>query len=478
MFDRLKRGNEFAVGVYCPPQPPAGYLGNRIDDASYGLLAEAGVNVVLCMNEVFGGEWEQLGFRALDLAEKYGMVYLAQDGLLLEFVAFEGIDRPVKPFARLSGAEKKDLSARYLRSLARYMDHPACGGTVFFDEPGLKSLDGIGYARRIFKEKYPDKAFYINNFSYALGNVGLNYGILAGAALRPETEIEGLPPYTHENRFICYGRYMADMLDKVDPDILSFDLYPVQKLSGVKGAFHKGFFEMAALYSAAAAERGKPFWNYIQCGSWSEEEQYEVGGAEAALQINASLALGARGVVLFPGCYPNDWMHLGSSERRTDSCGLLDRYGEPTQNFFLFRSAIRRAKRAAEILLANDYLGAALYGSLPRILPGKNEGAGRDYDDCAYTGEDFLGTRAYRDGAIANVVSDGQILLAATAGAEGKAFFAVNMSNLTAIRLEIAFDRVYDVTAVCSDEKTRTARADSFVTMLAAGEGAVICLKN
>ena len=478
MIDIMHPGSELPVAVYCPPQPPGPDVENRIHEKSFRLLAECGVNTIFCMHEAFGGMWEGFGYRALDLCAKYDMAYLAQDSLLIEFICFDGCKRDAKPFGRLSAAEKRSLKERYLRSLEKYMGHPACAGTIFFDEPGLKSLDGIGYAREIFKSRYPDKTFYINNFSYALNETIMLYGIMLPAIDEPENKIPQIPPFTHENRLVCYEYYMRNMLEKVNPDILSFDLYPVQQLGGAKHCFHKGFFEMATMYSLKARALGKPFWNYIQCGSWSEVEQYPVGYAEAALQIYSSLALGARGIVFFPGCYPNDWLMLGSPAERTDPCGLLDRYGEVTNNYFMFRDILGQVKKISPYLLAGEYRGAALYGKLPQILPPENTLYGADYTNCNYFGEDFLGELTYRDGAVKKVTGNSQFLIGVSESGSQKALLAVNMSNLAAANLTLELDKKYAATVI-ADKNTFTVQAERIcIPYIGAGEAALIVLNQ
>ena len=186
---------------------------------------------------------------------------------------------------------------------------------------------------------------------------------------------------------------------------------------------------MAVLYSIAAKRTGKPFWNYIQCGYWSETEQYRGGEAEFALQIFSSLALGARGLVIFPGCYPNDWLGEKNAAPRSETCGLLDRYGDITENYFIFRRLLSLAKEMSAYLLTGEYLGASLYGKLPQLLH-QEKAVGGIYAECGYFGTNFLGDLEYRDKIILEAKSNSQILLGVVRRHNAKILIAVNMSGL------------------------------------------------
>ncbi len=352
------------IVAYCSPSPPSGEYPNKIVDESYKNLKDMGVDVLIGHNDCFGKSktLEDYALQAMDFCEKYGISYLARDEIVYEFLGVENCYPPqhkrVKPYGQMNEAEKADLEERFLASVEKYIHHKACIGLAFIDEPGLEMFAGLSAAAKIFEKHYPDKLFYVNNVSYhsdnAIYRLGTYYGKQSVSFDDPPL---GMLPLNHENKYKRYDLFMNEYFKAVpNSNVYSFDVYAVQNLGGLEKTVNRCLYENQLQVSAKVRELGKEYWHFIQLckyDSLTRIPDYD----DIALQINVSLALGAKGIELFPVCYPNDWL-----AHKTGKGLAMDEYGNLTPTYTAATRAIQDAKPLLELLVNAKYLGVQTVG--------------------------------------------------------------------------------------------------------------------
>ena len=373
----MKRKKDFFVSLYCCPstgREGEGVYPNRINDAVYGALKDAGVNAIY-------GHYESFADRSvipqeLSLAEKHGLSFYPEEAIFNEFVYEEGAVLPSgkRPFLSLSEEEKKALAEKMVRCVAQYINHPACPGIFFSDEFGLKAMDGIGYAKRAFEEAFPEKEFHFNEFNYLADDAIFEYG-----NARPKAPVEpwkGGLSYGEEHRFARYDHFLDEVIRKVHPQQLSQDLYPFGFASiwGKLPCVHRGLYETCAFFADKKRRTNHSFsyLHYIQTGAWGED-CLDVDEGMLALQINMALAYGHEGVVFFPGCFPEEWApEVDPAKAAYDhgASGLIDLYGRPTKYLAYAKRVLSQAFAMAPYSLDSEFLGVS---SLGRYAPGYAE---------------------------------------------------------------------------------------------------------
>lgn len=126
-------------------------------------------------------------------------------------------------------------------------------GLHVYDEPGLDKLPDLAVLLDILREVDPDNLPYVNH----------------------------LPGFDYEAA-----------VEQLDPEVLSFDRYPILE-SGEDG----GFFENWAAVRAAALPDGIPTWAYIQSVGYTAHAVPDKN--DLYWQINVALAFGCQGIQYF-----------------------------------------------------------------------------------------------------------------------------------------------------------------------------------
>ena len=352
------------VVAYCSPSPPSGEYPNKIVDESYKRLKEMGVDVIIGHNDYFGRSQssENYALQAMDFCEKYGISYLARDEIVYEFLGIENCYPPqhkrVPPYSKMTEDEKADLETRFVASLKKYMHHKACIGLCFMDEPGIEMFDGLSVAAKIFKREYPDKLFYVNSVSNLSNNAIYRLGNYYGRQnVSFDEPVLGMLPLSQANKYQRYNAYM-DAYFKAVPDlqVYSYDVYPIQNLGGLEKTVNRSLYDNQLQVSAKVKALGKEYWHFIQLckyDSLTRIPDYK----DIALQINVSLALGARGIELFPTCFPNDWLSFKGAQ-----CVPFDQYGNIQPTAVAATRAIQDAKPVLQLLVNAEYLGTEKIG--------------------------------------------------------------------------------------------------------------------
>lgn len=466
----------FHIGAYCSPQPQAEKDGavypSKITYEHYKMLADLGVTVVYGHAEAVGRPGtEPFVYEALRLCERAGIQYLVRDLTAEEYVSL-GF-REYRDWRKLSKEEKEELDGRFRRSIRKYKNYPAFAGISFFDEPGTDSFEGIAAAKAVFKSECPDKLFYVNLMPNNTGPEQLQYGACQ----------IGVPKSTDGNLAVSRGngaRYVY-LLEKyiktVRPDLISYDSYPFVSLGGAESAVHIALYELLQICAWAEREYGVPFWPFMQVGGmWEGSLDTRVTDyAEMCLYVNAALAYGAKGLQLFPACFPNDWLGDPYAE-----AGVIDASGRQTAHYHYLKTILPQVQACGELLLHSRLERMISAGRYKSLLPPEEELQKILWNETIFRGKlsgcCSIGAKRWRE--LTGVKATSQFLIGCFDCGGASLFYAVNNSIVTAADVTLKFDREHSFTLIRKGRKTQAAGSELTFRRVAAGDGILISVNE
>lgn len=464
------------IVAFCSPGPAHQNLPCKIVDSSYKYLKELGVDILLGQDEVYGvnDELDALVFKALDYCKKYDIKYLARLEINREFVSLPDCSRKpyYKAFCELDSQEKNDLKKRFLKILRPIMEHEACYGVAFQDEPGLEMLPGVKFAKDIFKEAYPNKTFYINNICCLANDSIYYFGQYNGLVKDNKTQNSIFPKVNGANRFERYQIFMDKFYEFVpDDDVYSYDAYAIQNLAGSECSVNKSLYDMPYFVNKVCLEKGKRFWNFIQLSKFDELTRVPTYN-EFLLQINISLALGSKGIELFPTCYPNDFYGF-----KLFSGSPLDEYGNKHSTFEPLRKAIEETKLIRKSLSLDKAIGFKLFGNFKDfecygLKQGDTRILEKENGDAAFNGSLEW---SFNEDALNDVKIECENQVAAGYFENNKYLF-VNNSTRFKDNLLIKFKKEYNFEVFRKNQLTKITSNGINVDNLEPGEGLLITI--
>ena len=466
---------KFPIGAYCSPQPKKEVNGteypSKVTYEHYKMLADLGVTVVYGHAEAIGGANEKYAFEALKLCEEVGMQYLVRDLIAEEYVSLG--HREYKDWRKLTEEERAELDERFRRRIRKYKGYKAFAGISFFDEPGTDSFEGIAAAKRVFKSECPDKLFYVNLMPNNTGAKQLQYGACQ----------IGVPNSTDENLKEERGngaRYVY-LLQKykeiVQPDLISYDSYPYVSLGGVESVIHIALYELLQICAWAEREYGIPYWPFMQVGGmWEGSLDTRIPDyAEMNLYVNAALAYGAKGIQLFPTCFPNDWL-----EDEIADAGVIDRYGKKTKFYYYLKTILPQVQACGDILQESKLEKLIVSGAYCGLLPSEEELKKIPWNETIYRGKlsECKNIEAKEWKELRKTEATSQFLIGCFDRAGKSVFYAVNNSVITAAHLKLEFDGEYEFTLIHRGKKEVRTGKELYLQRISAGEGVLILLKK
>lgn len=458
------------IGAFCSPQPETEYNGkkypNKVTEKYYRMLAELGVNLVYGhVEQIGGGDHEDYAFRALDYCHKAGIKYLVRDASAYNYVEIgEG---GKSKYLALSAAEKAVTDKKFLRNVERYIHHPACAGICFYDEPGIASFAGIAAAHKVFREKYPDKIFYVNlspnNVSPEQLEFGAHYS-RAAESKDPHFRI-GVP---NDKR---YEYYLQKYFEADLPDLISYDSYPFTTLQNVETVIHNTLWEIQQIVNVFCKKYNVPYWNFLQVGGkwdgWYREPDY----SEMLLQVNVSLAYGAKGLELFPCVFPNDFLPCGDI-----LCGVIDASGKTTKYYHWLKVILAQVKAVQKYLMNAKFENTILTGKFAGLLPPRNELDKIPWNEVIYDGilpkYGNCECESYRELRSAKATS--QVLIGCFDQSGRTLFYLVNNSIVTAVNVKLVFDGDHDYTVIRDAKSSSVRGSEIYLQKIPAGDGVLI----
>ena len=323
-YSAYETTREMWIGGWNPPPPKHT---TSIDDESYDFqtieryrqMADCGLNVGICVYEEKTGHPDEF-YKALDLAEEAGVKLLV-------------MDYDVRPEVYDSNTTAEDLR----RKTASYNEHPAFLGHHAFDEPSVDNFDSIGALKKVYTEAFPNKCFFVNLYpSYSsAGSLGTSAG---------------------------YDFYFQNYIDRVDPDLLSVDYYPL-KGSASRPVLYTGLLSNYELYAENAKLYNIPFYAFIgTMGFTSSSRQPSI--YDLRFMINAALMFGVDGINHF--CY---WQPYDSVVESDTTHAMILRDGTVTQLYYDCKMVNGEVKSFDHVLMSYDWQGIML--NIGKLSDGK-----------------------------------------------------------------------------------------------------------
>ena len=247
---------QFIITFWCPP--PA-------TDEQLAAVAAQGYNLTASPE------------KGLDAVKRHGLKALLNEPL-------------ISPDSLDGGAKQAELDAL----IERVKTHPALEGYYLTDEPGSGAFAGLGRLAAHLRQRDPAHLSYINLFPTYANEKQL--GVSADAAERAKVGIplnfvgKGDPTKT----VAAYEDYLRQFLEKVKPELISYDHYHFLK-DGVDGG---QYFLNLGLIRETALKAKLPFLNIIQA-STIEPTWRLVNKDELRWLVYTTLAYGGKGISYF-----------------------------------------------------------------------------------------------------------------------------------------------------------------------------------
>lgn len=263
--------NQLPIGGWSTPASALrdGYTGTEGSyDAVWQLLADAGLNYMITLEEWSSGSWP---LESLSSARKAGM----------------------KLWYNCAGMAA-DYNAEKLRTLLESPDADALGAIYVKDEP---SFDQIGETAELMAATRRE-----------LGDTSLP--VLANL----------LPTYANSSWVGGnYRRYVSTYLETAKPDILMFDYYPYPK----SGDSLPNLAANLAIVGEEAKAAGVPFYAYVQTSADTAYREPTV--EELSLNTHLALAMGAKGIAYFLICeHYEGWAYSNMITAKGEKTPLFD----------------------------------------------------------------------------------------------------------------------------------------------------------
>lgn len=397
-------GNDvMPIGAWCAP------TGAYNTNEQYKVLKEAGLNSIYGLYENYSLNSPEVT-KALDYADNNGVVYLVRDTGVASY------------------AEDAEEFKEYIK---KYTEHPAYGGTLIIDEPGVRQMENYVSVRKLFRSYLPKDAFYINLLpNYA------SKGQLENGAGGGENTMD-----------LTYEQYVRTYLEKIQPQFLSYDYYGSNKdFPNVS----KGYLEQLYINSNLAHEYKIPFWPFIQACEFGGSSRVP-NDVDIYWQVNVSLAYGAKGIQYFCYFQPPEFSVNGFEG------SFIDENGNKTAIYYAGQKINNQIARMDHILMNSTLMCQMKFGNSP----------------CKIEQENLKTT--YRE--IGTIITDDDLLVACFDYCGKSVYYLVN-NNLTK-DCEATINFIDFVKAnLFYMEDDKQAEGDIINISLKPGEGVLVELTN
>ncbi len=437
-------------------------LSDEMIDDIYTKIQDAGVNLIAKSDEIYSDSNKDNVEKQLVYATNKGIAMFVQD-------------------ARIDGSEtlSHEELQRYLES---YEDYDSFAGLYVYDE--LRSATDRYPYDSTDESRYMGASF--DDLS-SFGKVANEYAGLNGYV--------NLFPYWNElatNDTTTYQSYIAEYVEKFNPQYLSFDHYVFSRIDAEgEATAYDDYMKNLVMIREAAREKDIPFWSFVQAGSdwldlnddgkavYGKNESNNVPSeGQFKWQANLSLAMGAQGIVYFPLVQPHYFalskkysvgtIQWGETVMRYDRNGLIGADGSTTV-WYDYAQEVNKQIAAIDHVLMNAINkgivvtgGAATYlnGNLNSLCDSSNPVVIDKYNR-------FTGVTAGNDAGAA----------VGCFNYNGKtALYVVNYDMSSEQNITLNFSE--SVTADVTISGTATEKSGTSITLtLGAGEGALVVLE-
>ena len=301
----------FHIGAWiAPPRAieETGYI-NYATEENYRLIAESGATTAYSLYATD----QESAVIDLALAEKVGIDYYVRDDTIWQLL--DMTDEEI--------AETDLFDA--------YKDSPAFKGHLVVDEPGAHQFDDLAALKQKYEKMFPGKDFYVNL-----------YPTYAGAALW---------------RTDSYFEYIDQYIEKVQPEFLSYDSYPLLTDAYGTTSLQEDYLFNKEIIATKTKEAGIPFWTFIQTIGFGLVNRRPQSKADIAFQVYTDLAYGAKGIQHF--CY---WQPLTSDGNGTVFTeAMISKDGQKTDIYEYAQAVNLEIQTFANAFLNFEWQGTTNY---------------------------------------------------------------------------------------------------------------------
>lgn len=326
-----KPADEMIIGAYVEPLLQYKYANNGIDvteDEAYDDLKASGCNTLIQTESKLHVWGYRHNANIFKQTAKRGMTFLPRDGALID----EKTNRPL--------IKDYEEAKEYFKFYENFEQYSSFGGVHYVDEPGYKDWQSFATVQKAFLEKYPDKLFYIN----LLQVYAPTWALPNGPVYLPED-----PEWLKVDP--DYIKYYQTFMDEVDPQLFSYDHYPVR--DGFP-YLEDDYFWQLHLSKKYAEQKNVPIFAYIQAGSWGDRTRVP-NEAELRWQINCAIAYNTKHIAYFTYWVPtND--HRGM---------FIDNHGNRTRQYFWAQQINKELLFQDEYFLNAGFEGYIQIGDMP-----------------------------------------------------------------------------------------------------------------
>lgn len=319
--------NEMHIGAFVAPPNTKDENGNYkyINEEHYQRIKDSGIKTIYGLYE--SSDPASI-IEALRIAEIVGIDYYVYNwqlrGLFQDVIDDNG--------NRMEEEIEADFEI-FKEVVDQYTPFKSFKGVLVYDEPSVKLYDGFKVYKEKFDEYLPDKDFYINLF----------------------------PTYSSRSSRgdVTYDEYIDQYIDKVKPNFLSYDHYPLM-LFYEESVLTDDYLLNLEMISKKTIEAEIPFWLFIQTISYSNftgTQTRRPAEDDIRWQVAVSMAYGTRGIQHFTYWTPED----GSVEQFTD--GMIDREGNPTDLYYAAQKINNEVLNYDHIYLDFDWKGVIAHSA-------------------------------------------------------------------------------------------------------------------
>lgn len=380
------------------------YSVSMITDEHYKAIAESGINTVFGLYERAENNTEEVK-NALKLCEKYNLSYVAVGNGMGTFTDV--------------GLAETSLYQSLLKEKSS-----ALGGVIVKDEPNRKQFAKIAKSKEVLRSLFGKKVLYHSNLYPNYATLSQLYG-------------DGDYPadYSYEN-------YVKEYCETYNPQILSYDFYPIHTTY-----VSSGYFANMSVIREYAQKYEIPFWTYIQCSSFRSDIKVPDEG-ELMWLVNTSLAYGCKGLQYFT------YVDALSDGNETFTGSPVDKNGNKTATYEYIKKINKFVAKIDETLMCSFSKGIMISGETPCPVPERDIISG--YGDLTAV--------------------EGESVLAGCFDYKGKnAYYVINNSLSQNTTAKLTFKN--DVEATCFTLKSDYNTSGKTLSLnLTAGEGVLIVL--
>lgn len=420
------------------------YLSDRV----FGQLQDCGLNTIVYTIDRWstGGTNDKL-VKGLELGEKYGIGYFIDTYAVMERIGSHTQD------VDLTG-ETWDWLEGLIREISDNGNRKSFFGLHDQDEPFTKQLDNLHEFRKAFYSLDVVKEWGIHTCTDVLGYWN------------------GENNLYNTDESVTYDEYMERYMATETPKFLSATQYPYTSAETSSYDVANKLYSLLSIYRKYSRQYDVPLWRMMQAGGqwndnadWTDTVDPYPSEGELLVDVNMSLAYGAKGIQYFPAIQPIYFaQETGGTYDFANRNGLIGADGNLTRWYFY-------AKRANEQIRAIDHV--LMHADNEKILV-----HGEDAQKSVFEYAQFsYGAEKAENGYYELKSVSGDDCVIGCFNYYGKtALYVVNFSPKEKADLSLTFDGndyLYEITQRAVSQKAVGGRVS---LRLDAGEGALIVL--